>query len=282
MTKLTICRFVHGLYLFIYLCMDIFFILMPVVFIIGIIAIALEDIVRVNKAAIAIGMSIILWMLFSFGGTDIFIYHTDEALAAIRGMIPGFDSLPLSERFDKYFEFTLVESLGDVSTTLFFVLASMAIIEIIDSHGSFDVICNYIKTTNKRSLLWIFALFTFALSAVIGDLSAVIVVITLIRRLVPYKNDRLLFASMMVVAANAGGSWSPIGDVTTLLLWTGGKITVWSQTYHLILSSFVMMLVPLCGVTLMIKRGERVEFREIPDEDYVLSHISPGLKRVFL
>lgn len=279
MTKLTICRFVHGLYLFIYLCMDIFFILMPVVFIIGIVAIALEDIVRVNKAAIAIGMSIILWMLFSFGGTDIFIYHTDEALAAIRGMIPGFDSLPLSERFDKYFEFTLVESLGDVSTTLFFVLASMAIIEIIDSHGSFDVICNYIKTTNKRSLLWIFALFTFALSAVIGDLSAVIVVITLIRRLVPYKNDRLLFASMMVVAANAGGSWSPIGDVTTLLLWTGGKITVWSQTYHLILSSFVMMLVPLCGVTLMIKRGERVEFREIPDEDYVLSHISPGLKK---
>ncbi len=252
---------------------------MPVVFIVGILAIAFEDVIRVNKAAIAVGMSVILWMLFIFGGVEIFQSHSGEELEMLKKSIPGFSDLSLFQQFDRYLEFTLVESLGDVSTTLFFVLASMAIIEIIDSHGSFDVITSYIKTTNKRRLLWIFSFLTFGLSAVLGNLATVIVVVSLIRRLVPYKTDRLIFSSMIIIAANAGGSWSPIGDVTTLLLWTGGNISVWSQTYHIIIPALVMLIIPLIGSTLMLPKGANVEFREIPEEDYVLSHIDPRLKK---
>lgn len=252
---------------------------MPVVFIVGILAIAFEDVIRVNKAAIAVGMSVILWMLFIFGGVEIFQSHSGEELEMLKKSIPGFSDLSLLQQFDRYLEFTLVESLGDVSTTLFFVLASMAIIEIIDSHGSFDVITSYIKTTNKRKLLWIFSFLTFGLSAVLGNLATVIVVVSLIRRLVPYKTDRLIFSSMIIIAANAGGSWSPIGDVTTLLLWTGGNISVWSQTYHIIIPALVMLIIPLIGSTLMLPKGANVEFREIPEEDYVLSHIDPRLKK---
>jgi len=259
----------------IYMC----FILMPLVFIVGILAIAFEDVIRVNKAAIAVGMSVILWMLFIFGGVEIFQSHSGEELEMLKKSIPGFSDLSLFQQFDRYLEFTLVESLGDVSATLFFVLASMAIIEIIDSHGSFDVITSYIKTNNKRKLLWIFSFLTFGLSAVLGNLATVIVVIALIRRMVPYKTDRLIFSSMIIIAANAGGSWSPIGDVTTLLLWTGGNISVWSQTYHIIIPALLMLIIPLFGATLMLPKGAQVEFREIPDEDYVLSHIDPRLKK---
>lgn len=252
---------------------------MPVVFIVGILAIAFEDVIRVNKAAIAVGMSVILWMLFIFGGVEIFQSHSGEELEMLKKSIPGFSDLSLFQQFDRYLEFTLVESLGDVSATLFFVLASMAIIEIIDSHGSFDVITNYIKTNNKRKLLWIFSFLTFGLSAVLGNLATVIVVIALIRRMVPYKTDRLIFSSMIIIAANAGGSWSPIGDVTTLLLWTGGNISVWSQTYHIIIPALLMLIIPLIGATMMLPKDAQVEFREIPDEDYVLSHIDPRLKK---
>lgn len=252
---------------------------MPLVFIVGILAIAFEDVIRVNKAAIAVGMSVILWMLFIFGGVEIFQSHSGEELEMLKKSIPGFSDLSLFQQFDRYLEFTLVESLGDVSATLFFVLASMAIIEIIDSHGSFDVITSYIKTNNKRKLLWIFSFLTFGLSAVLGNLATVIVVIALIRRMVPYKTDRLIFSSMIIIAANAGGSWSPIGDVTTLLLWTGGNISVWSQTYHIIIPALLMLIIPLFGATLMLPKGAQVEFREIPDEDYVLSHIDPRLKK---
>ncbi|MEZ7885612.1 MAG: sodium:proton antiporter NhaD [Bacteroidales bacterium] len=255
------------------------FVLMPIVFIVGILAIAFEDVIRVNKAAIAVGMSVILWMLFIFGGVEIFQSHSGEELEMLQKSIPGFSDLSLFQQFDRYLEFTLVESLGDVSATLFFVLASMAIIEIIDSHGSFDVITSYIKTNNKRKLLWIFSFLTFGLSAVLGNLATVIVVVSLIRRLVPYKTDRLIFSSMIIIAANAGGSWSPIGDVTTLLLWTGGNISVWSQTYHIIIPALVMLIIPLIGSTLMLPKGANVEFREIPEEDYVLSHIDPRLKK---
>jgi Na+/H+ antiporter NhaD/arsenite permease-like protein len=252
---------------------------MPVVFIVGILAIAFEDVIRVNKAAIAVGMSVILWMLFIFGGVEIFQSHSGEELEMLKKSIPGFSDLSLFQQFDRYLEFTLVESLGDVSATLFFVLASMAIIEIIDSHGSFDVITSYIKTNNKRKLLWIFSFLTFGLSAVLGNLATVIVVIALIRRMVPYKTDRLIFSSMIIIAANAGGSWSPIGDVTTLLLWTGGNISVWSQTYHIIIPALLMLIIPLIGATMMLPKDAQVEFREIPDEDYVLSHIDPRLKK---
>jgi len=255
---------------------------MPVIFMIGIIAIAFEDKIRINKAAIAIGMSILLWGIYIVGGASIFASHPNTGIDALVGIHPSFSQMSLREQFNMFVEFSLVESLGDVSTTLFFVLASMAIIEIVDSHGGFDVIITLIKTRKKRKLLWIFSFLTFALSAVLGNLATVIVVIALVRRMILYKEDRLIFASMIIIAANAGGAWSPIGDVTTLLLWTGGNITVLSQSYHVILSSLAMLIVPLIFVNFMFKKDDIARYFDQDDDDYVLSHIHPGFKKTIL
>jgi Na+/H+ antiporter NhaD/arsenite permease-like protein len=222
---------------------------MFLLFIAGVIAIAFEDKIRVNKAAVAVGLSIILWTM-----------------------------LIETENVDQ----SVINSLGNVSTTLFFVLASMAIIEIVDSHGAFNVILSLIKTRNKRKLLWIFSFLTFTFSAVLGNLATVIIMVTLIRRMVIYKEDRLIFSSMIIIAANAGGSWSPIGDVTTLILWTGGNITVWSQVYHVILSALTMMIVPLFFVTFMFGKEDAVQYFEEDEDDYVLSHITPFFKKAIL
>jgi Na+/H+ antiporter NhaD/arsenite permease-like protein len=255
---------------------------MPLIFIIGVIAIAFEDKIRINKAAVAIGMSILLWGIYIVGGSTIFEGHPSSSVSVLQGIYPSFLQLSLREQFNMFVEFSLVESLGDVSTTLFFVLASMAIIEIIDSHGGFDIIITLIKTRQKRKLLWIFSILTFVLSAILGNLATVIVVIALVRRMILFKEDRLIFASMIIIAANAGGAWSPIGDVTTLLLWTGGNITVLSQVYHVILSSLVMLFVPLIFVTFMFKKDDIARYFELNEDDYVLSHIHPAFKKTIL
>ena len=192
------------------------FLLMPVIFVIGIIAIAFEDKIRINKAAVAIGMCVLLWGMYIIGGLSIFEAHPGTSAGIMQGINPSFLQLTIREQFNMFVEHSLVGSLGDVSTTLFFILASMAIIEIIDSHGGFEVIISLIKTKNKRKLLWIFSYLTFMLSAILGNLATVIVIIALIRRVISLKEDRLIFASMIIIAANEGGSWSPIGDVTTL------------------------------------------------------------------
>lgn len=223
--------------------------IMFLLFLTGVVAIAFEDRIRVNKAAVAVGMSIILWTM---------LIETASV------------------------ENTLVESLGSVSTTLFFVLASMAIIEIIDSHGAFDVIVTLIKTRNKRKLLWIISFITFAFSAVLGNLATVIIIVALVRKMIIYKEDRLIFASMVIIAANAGGSWSPIGDVTTLILWTGGNISVWSQTYHVLLPALAMMIVPLSFVTFMFGKEDSSKYYDESEDDYVLSHITPFFKKSIL
>jgi Na+/H+ antiporter NhaD/arsenite permease-like protein len=255
-----------------------FLFLMPVIFIAGIIAIALEDKIRVNKAAVAVGMSVILWIIFLMGGQEYFASLPASTIKIVKDITPHFSSLSLSEKFDAFFEYHLIESLGDVSTTLFFVLASMAIVEIVDSHGGFEVITTFIKERNKRKLLWIFSVIAFFLSAILGNIAAVIVIVALIKKLVPHKADRFIYVSMLVMAANAGGSWSPIGDVTTLLLWTSGNITVEHQVSHIFLSSLTMLLIPLSAVTFMFKRGEFIEPNDFIKDDYLLSKLNPVFK----
>ncbi|MDD4492467.1 MAG: SLC13 family permease, partial [Bacteroidales bacterium] len=153
------------------------FTLMPLIFLLGIIAIAFEDIIRINKAAIAIGMSIVLWLLVLVDGIQIFNEHGSEALEAMIKSFPGFSDMSVTQQVYSFLEYSITESLGDVSATLFFVLGSMAIIELIDSHGGFDVIISAIKTRNERKLLWIISFLTFFLSAVLGNLATVIVIV---------------------------------------------------------------------------------------------------------
>ncbi len=196
--------------------------LMISIFLLGVLLIALEDRTGVNKAASALLMAVVLWSIVAF-------------------------SADISEPF--------VQHLGDVSETLFFVMGSMAIVDLVDVYGGFRVITRKIRTTRKRKLLWIVSLLAFFLSAILDNLATGIVMIALLRKLIPHKPERWIYAGMIIIAANAGGSWSPVGDVTTILLWNKGNLTPVHQVGHLLLPALVSMLVPLCIVTRFFRRG---------------------------
>ncbi len=246
----------------------ILFYLMPFIFIAGILMIALEDVIKVNKAAVAVGMCIILWFISLLDAVGIFSINPPAYIDNFIQGFPKFAALSDSEQAYKYLEFAITEALGDVSTTLFFVLASMAIIEILDSHGAFHVITNTIKSKNKRKLVWIFASITFFLSALLGNLATVIVMVAVLRKLIPDKADRIIYDCLIIVAANAGGSWSPIGDVTTLILWTGGNISVLHQVTHIILSSLTLLVIISTVTTFMFPKNSKIQEIEVQEQEY--------------
>ena len=232
---------------------------MPIIFILGIIMIALEDVTHINKAAVAVGMCILLWLICLLDAAGLFALHTPEYMENFIAGFPKFAALTPAGQAYKYVEVALVEALGDVSTTLFFVLASMAIVEVLDSHGAFSVITKSIKSKSKRKLVWTFGFLTFILSALLGNLATVIVMVAVLRKLISDKSDRMIYACLTILTANAGGSWSPIGDVTTLLLWTGGNLTVTHQVSHLILSSALYAAISCTIVSLMFPKGSNIQ-----------------------
>ena len=187
-----------------------------IIFIIGYAAIAFEHSIKINKAATALVTGVLCW--------TIYIMLTD-----------GKDTVV--EQLGRH--------LGNISQVLFFLLGAMTIVELIDAHDGFELISMRIKTTNKRKLLWLVALVSFFLSAVLDNLTTTIVMISLVRKLVADKNDRLMLTGSILIAANAGGSWSPIGDVTTTMLWIGGQISASNIIVKLIVPSLVCLLVPL-------------------------------------
>lgn len=201
--------------------MELFIVL---IFILGYIFIVLEHRINLNKAASALLTGILCWVAYVFLSAD--THLVNEQLA---------------------------EHLGDISAILFFLMGAMTIVEVIDAHDGFEVITQTIKTANKRKLLWIIGFLTFFLSAVLDNLTTTIVMITLLRKLVPDKKERMLFAGMVIIAANSGGAWSPIGDVTTTMLWIGGQVSTWNIIIKLIVPSLVSLLVPLVAFTFMLK-----------------------------
>ena len=170
------------------------------VFIIGYLAIALEHTIRINKAATALITGVICW--------TVYILNT-----------PNKDDV--TEQLSHH--------LGGISQILFFLLGAMTIVELIDAHDGFEIITRRIRTSNKRKLIWIIGLLAFFLSAVLDNLTTAIVMVSLVRKLMAGKQDRLLFAGLIVIAANAGGAWSPIGDVTTTMLWIGSQISAFTN-----------------------------------------------------
>lgn len=222
------------------------FILMPVIFIGGILAIALEDKIKVNKAAIALFMAISMWMILMFDANNIFIERVSPIFHDFLSKNPDVASLPLHEQFVNFItNRAIVYHLGNVSETLFFVMCSMLIVDLVDKHGGFRAVTGYIATPNKRKLLWSISIATFFFSALLDNLAAAIVIMAVLRKLVPDRTDRLKYACMVIIAANAGGSWSPIGDVTTILLWVGKNVTAAHQITHVLLPALVNLLVPL-------------------------------------
>ena len=167
--------------------------LMPVIFIIGILAIAFEDLIKVNKAATAVGMLILLWVIFLLNAEQFFVINPPAHIKEFLEAFPALRELSTLEMAYEFIELKLIRGLGDVATTLFFVLGSMAIIDIIDSHGGFGVISQTIRTNRLRKLLWILCFITFFMSVVLGNLATVIVMIAIARKLIPERSTRLIF-----------------------------------------------------------------------------------------
>ena len=198
--------------------------LLSVIFIVGYAAIALEHKLNINKAATALLTGVCCWAVFA-------LFSTAES----------------------HVPHQLVEHLGELSGILFFLLGAMTIVELIDAHDGFDIITDRIRTRSKKKLLWIISFITFFLSAVLDNLTTTIVMISLLRKLIPDRNDRLLFAGMVIISANAGGAWSPIGDVTTTMLWIGGQITSVNIILKTFIPSLVCILIPAIIISFFMK-----------------------------
>lgn len=185
-------------------------------FVAGYVAITLEHNIKINKAASALVAGVLCWSVYILGGHDAETvnHHLSEHISEITGIV-------------------------------FFLLGAMVIVELIDAHDGFENITQRIKTTDKRKLLWSVGFITFFLSAVLDNLTTTIVMISLLRKLVADREDRMKFAGLVIIAANAGGAWSPLGDVTTTMLWIGGQITALNIVKMLILPSLVCLLAPL-------------------------------------
>lgn len=234
--------------------------LMPIIFLLGILAIALEEKIHINKAASALLMALLLWGLFALDAVNILGSHSNFFFDQYLKHNPELLSLSPVEQYSKYIiEHAMLTHLGDVSQTLFFVMSTMIIIELTDSHGGFRAVSTLITTRNKRKLLWIICLLTFFMAALINNMACAIVVIALLRKLITNPKERIKIACLVIISANAGGSFSPIGDVTTILLWTGGNISALHQISHLFIPSLITMLLPLSIMTFHYKKGEEWE-----------------------
>ncbi|MFK5958250.1 MAG: sodium:proton antiporter NhaD [Lutibacter sp.] len=213
--------------------------LIILIFIVGYLAIALEHNLKLDKLIPALAMMSILWALVAFG-IETFPNWFDSGA---HKLVEGFSSFSIDEKHH-LLEETLLHHLGKTAEILFFLLGAMTIVEIIDYFDGFATFKNYIKTKNKKKLLWIFAILAFTLSAIIDNLTATIVLITILQKIINDRNTRLWFAGIIIIAANAGGAWSPIGDVTTTMLWIGKKVTSAKLIEYLIIPSLLCMAVP--------------------------------------
>ena len=197
---------------------------MLVIFVLGYIAIAFEHPLKIDKAASALIIGALGWALYAFSGVD--FHHLGEHLS---------------------------HHVVDIAEILFFLLGAMTIVEIVDAHQGFAIITDKINTTKRVPLLWILTILSFFFSAVLDNLTAAIVMSALLTKLIKGKDDIWMFAGMIIIAANAGGAWSPIGDVTTIMLWIGGQVTASNIITSIIIPSVVCLIVPMIYISFRLK-----------------------------
>ena len=202
-------------------------------FIVGYACIALEHPLKINKTATALLLGVILWTLYAF------------AHAQFAGLIPEGTTWTNE----------LTHHLGSTAEIVFFLLGAMTIVTLVDEYQGFRIITDLIKTRNKKKLLWTLSIITFFLSAVLDNMTTAIVMCALLRKLIGDQKERWLFAGMIILAANAGGAWSPIGDVTTIMLWIGGQVTTVNIMVKTIIASLVCLVVP-CAILGATLKGE--------------------------
>ena len=221
------------------------------VFIVGYLAIALEHPLKINKSGTALLMGVLIWTIYKLA------FPEQDVIGELGHHLIG------------------------ITEILFFLMGAMTVVEVVDAHDGFNLITNRINTRNKLTLLWTIAIIAFFLSAILDNLTTTIVMISLTRKLVTEQKQRLFFAGMIIIAANAGGAWSPIGDVTTTMLWIGGQISALNIIKTLFLPSLVCLLVPLLTVTFFYKKdfiGQLavVENRKLNRENKLIFFIGLG------
>lgn len=239
------------------------FILMVVIFVLGYTMIALEHPIKIDKAASALLTGTILWALYALNYHHVLDLDLSPAWREVKLVARDIlefikpnvtettygkfweDKVELSHSMSHFIVHDLEHHLIEISEILFFLLGAMTIVETVDQHQGFKLITDRIRTTSKVRLLWVLSVLTFFMSAALDNLTTTIVMVALLRKLVEDKKTRWFFASMIVLAANAGGAWSPIGDVTTIMLWIGGQITAINIITYVIVPSLFTMIVPL-------------------------------------
>ena len=211
-----------------------------VVFIMGYLCIALESLTKVNKAPVALLMCVACWTLFMVNPSEFVLPGMPELTGNAAGILAHVGE-------------SLREHLGETAETLFFLMGAMTIVEVVDTNGGFNFVRDSIQTRSKRGLLWRIAFMTFFLSAILDNLTTSIVMIMVLRKLVADKQDRMVYAALVIIAANSGGAFSPIGDVTTIMLWIAGSITTVGVITEILVPSLVSMLVPAFIMQYMLK-----------------------------
>ncbi len=212
-----------------------------VVFILGYFLIAVEHPIKIDKSATALLLGMVMWVLFILGA-DALPYVVEKAAEH------GYEG-----HLSDFVNAEILHHMGDISTTLFFLIGAMTIVELVDVHGGFCIITDRITSRNKKKLLWILGFVTFFMSAILDNLTTSIVMVMLLRKLVNDPKERWLYASMIIISANAGGAWSPIGDITTIMLWVKGNVSTSAVIMYIILPSLAAMIVPLLFVTHKLK-----------------------------
>lgn len=219
--------------------------LIVLVFFIGYTAIILEHYVKVNKSAVALFIAVVCWAIYL-----------------------GCSVAPPKEDLE-----TLGHHVSEVSQIIFFLMGAMTLVELIDTHGGFKIITDRIKTKSMRKMLWIIALITFFLSAILDNLTTTILMVSLLRKLAPLRSERFLLCCIVVIAANAGGAWTPIGDVTTTMLWINGQLSSIGVMKSLFLPSLISLLVPLLWYHFRVK-GNMAQSTSIK-EVKIMPHAKP-------
>lgn len=224
--------------------------LIVLIFVIGYLLITLEHNVHIDKAATAIITGVLCWTVYSLSGVE--THHITEHLG---------------------------HHLSDIAGILFFLIGAMTIVELIDAHQGFEVITQQIRTRDKRRLLWVIGILTFLLSSILDNLTTTIVIVVLLKKLIANPKDRLYYIAATIIAANAGGAWSPIGDVTTTMLWIGGQLTAGNIIVKLILPSIAALIVPLFLISWRLKG----ELKGIEEKQHNQENeIHPGEKKLVL
>lgn len=231
-----------------------------IVFVLGYALIATESLTKVNKAAIALLMFVGVWTLFMF----------DPAAYLPNCGVGDKVAAAVSEVIEKH--------LGSTSTTLFFLMGAMTIVEVVDQNGGFNWVRRVMKTRSKRTLLWRIAFMTFVLSAILDNLTTSIVMVMILRKLVADHKDRMIYAALVIIAANSGGAFSPIGDVTTIMLWNKGLITAAGVISEIFIPSLLSMVIPAFILQYSLK-GELVVPEVSGDNNEAVSDFSEGQRK---